>query len=301
MRKVAVLFSLFSTMLPAQAVSTQVTQPGEFDGRKNVMYMTSGIAMPSAGVGQIAVMSHEFSVFPGKPVTGAPYSGDQITEHVQTLADGNRIVNKTTRKVYRDSQGRTRTETSLPALPGGPPPPVMITIHDPVAGLTYLLDAEHKTAQKIVAKTPSVQVQTGQELPALPPPPPPLPGTMGPVVIVAAKSELNSKANEQSQDLGSQMMEGVTVTGTRIVSTIPAGAIGNEQPIETASERWFSPALQVVVKSIHTDPRVGQTTESLENLTRTEPNSSLFQVPSDYSVTESMGPQIRKFELKKPE
>jgi hypothetical protein len=301
MRRLTVLSSLFSTMLPAQAVSTQVNQPGDLDGRKNVMYVTPGIAMPSAGVGQIAIMSHEFSLFPGKPVAGAPYSGDQITEHVQTLADGNRIVNKTTRKVYRDSQGRTRTETSLPALPGGPPPPVMITIHDPVAGVTYLLDAEHKTAQKIVAKVPPVQVQTGQELPPLPPPPPSLPGTTGPVAIVAAKAELTSRANEQSQDLGSQTMEGVTVTGIRIVSTIPAGAIGNEQPIETASERWSSPALQVVVKSIHTDPRIGQTTELLENLKRTEPDSSLFQVPSDYSVTESMGPQIRKFEFKKPE
>jgi len=301
MRRLAVLFSFFSTMLPAQAVSTQVNPPGALDGRKDMMYVTPGIAMPSAGVGQIAVMSHEFSLFPGKPVAGAPYSGDQITEHVQTLADGNRIVNKTTRKVYRDSQGRTRTETSLPAFPGGPPPPVMIAIHDPVAGFTYLLDAEHKTAQKMVAKPPSVQVQTGQELPPLPPPPPPFAGTMGPVAIVAAKGELTSKANQQSQDLGSQMMEGVNVTGTRIVSTIPAGAIGNEQPIETASERWFSPVLQVVVKSIHTDPRIGQTTESLENLRRTEPDSSLFQVPGDYSVTESAGPQIRRFEFRKPE
>jgi hypothetical protein len=266
-----------------------------------MMYITPGIAMPGAGAGQIAVLSHEFSLFPGKPVTGAPYSADQVTEHVQTLADGNRIVNKTTRKVYRDSQGRTRTETSLPALPGGPTPPVMITIHDPVAGVTYMVDPENKTAQKIVGKSPSVQVQTGQALPALPPPPPALPGTMGPVRVVVAKGELASKATDQSQDLGTQLLEGVPVTGTRSVSTIAAGSIGNEQPIEISSERWFAPSLQIVVKSIHTDPRIGQTTESLQNLSRTEPNSSLFQIPSDYSVTESTGPQIRTFELKKPQ
>ncbi len=298
MRKLAFSISLFSTMLPAQVVSRQVTPPGDLNSRKNTMYMTSGIAMPGAGAGQIAVLSHEFSMFPGKPIVGAPYSADQITEHVQTLADGNRIVNTTTTKIYRDSQGRTRTETSLPALPGGPPPPVMITIHDPVAGATYLLNVENKTAQKIVAQSSSVQAQTPQDLPALPPPPPPpgSPGMMGPMAIVGARSEVTS--NSQSQDLGSQIVEGVTVTGTRSTSTIPAGAIGNEQPIETASERWFSPALQVVVKSIYTDPRIGQTTESLQNLTRAEPNSSLFQVPSDYAVTESSGPQIRTFQFK---
>jgi hypothetical protein len=301
MRKLAFSISLFSTMLPAQVVSRQVTPPGDVNSRKNTMYITSGIAMPGVGAGQVAVLSHEFSTLSGKPVTGAPYSADQITEHVQTLADGNRIVNTTTTKIYRDSQGRTRTEMSLPALPGGPPPPVMITIHDPVAGATYLLNAENKTAQKIIAPSPSVQVQTGQELPPLPPPPPGSPGMMGPMTIMAARSDMSSKTNDQSQDLGSQTFEGVTATGTRTTSTIPAGAIGNEQPIETATERWFSPALQVVVKSIRTDPRIGQTTESLQNLTRAEPNSSLFQVPGDYAVTESAGPQIRTFQFKKPE
>jgi hypothetical protein len=124
---------------------------------------------------------------------------------------------------------------------------------------------------------------------------------MGPMTIMAARSDMSSKTNDQSQDLGSQTFEGVTATGTRTTSTIPAGAIGNEQPIETATERWFSPALQVVVKSIRTDPRIGQTTESLQNLSRAEPNSSLFQVPGDYAVTESAGPQIRTFQFKKPE
>jgi len=303
MRKLVLPISLFSTVLPAQVMSRQVSPPNDTNSRKNMMYMTSGIAMPGAGAGQVAFLSHEFTVFPGKPVTGAPYSADQVTEHVQTLADGNRIVNTTTTKVYRDSQGRTRTETSLPAVPGGPPPPVMITVHDAVAGVTYLLNAEDKTAQKIVAPSASVQGQTGQELPPLPPPPPPpgSPGTMGPMAIVAARADLTSKANDRSQDLGSQTLEGVTVTGTRITSTIPAGAIGNEQPIETTSERWFSPALQVVVKSIHTDPRIGQTTESIQNLNRAEPNPSLFQVPGDYAVTESTGPQIRTFQFKKQE
>jgi hypothetical protein len=43
--------------------------------------------------------------------------------------------------------------------------------------------------------------------------------------------------------------------------------------------------LQIVVKSIHTDPRFGQTTYQLTNIQRSEPAAALFQVPSDYAIT----------------
>jgi hypothetical protein len=93
----------------------------------------------------------------------------------------------------------------------------------------------------------------------------------------------------KTEELGSQTLDGVLVTGTRTTETIPAGAIGNEEPIETASEWWFSPALQVVMKSTNTDPRIGKTTETLNNLNRAEPDPSLFQVPSDYTISDSRG------------
>jgi len=54
--------------------------------------------------------------FDGKLVKGAPYSAQAITETTQTLGDGNRIVNKSTAAVYRDSEGRTRREQSLRAI-----------------------------------------------------------------------------------------------------------------------------------------------------------------------------------------
>ena len=48
------------------------------------------------------------------------------------------------------------------------------------------------------------------------------------------------------EDLGQQTIEGVSATGTRTTTEIPAGAIGNEQPIKIVSEQWFSPELQVL-------------------------------------------------------
>src|ERR1043165_8509955 len=91
--------------------------------------------------------------FGGKVVKGAPYSADSVTETVQTLADGNRIVNRITSKVYRDSEGRTRREQTLKDF--GPigtsdEPLQTIFINDPVAGVTYTLDTRSHIAHKSV-------------------------------------------------------------------------------------------------------------------------------------------------------
>src|SRR5437870_8812925 len=51
--------------------------------------------------------------FGGKVVKGAPYSAQAVTESLQTLADGNRIVHKNTAQVYRDSEGRTRRDQTV--------------------------------------------------------------------------------------------------------------------------------------------------------------------------------------------
>ena len=84
-------------------------------------------------------------------------------------------------------------------------------------------------------------------------------------------------------------IEGVQAEGLRVTTTIPAGDIGNEQPIQIVNERWYSPELQVVVMTRHSDPRFGETTYRLTNISRTEPAATLFQVPSDYTIKEGPG------------
>lgn len=90
------------------------------------------------------------------------------------------------------------------------------------------------------------------------------------------------KWETRTEELGEQNIEGVSARGTRTITTIPAGAIGNERAIETVYEKWYSPELQMVVLSRHTDPRFGEQTYRLTNINRSEPDSSLFQVPSGY-------------------
>jgi hypothetical protein len=93
--------------------------------------------------------------------------------------------------------------------------------------------------------------------------------------------------NEKSESLGKRTIEGVVAEGTRSVMVIPAGEIGNERPIEIVSERWYSPELQALVLTRHNDPRMGETVYKLTNVRLGEPAKVLFEVPTDYTVTEA--------------
>jgi hypothetical protein len=83
----------------------------------------------------------------------------------------------------------------------------------------------------------------------------------------------------REEDLGSRTIEGIVAEGTRVTVTIPPGAIGNERAIESVTERWFSPELRIVILSRRPDPRFGETTYRLTNITRSEPPASLFEKP----------------------
>jgi TonB family protein len=97
-----------------------------------------------------------------------------------------------------------------------------------------------------------------------------------------------------TEKLGKQKIEGVECEGTRAVTTMPAGAIGNERPIETVNETWYSPELQMTIQSRRSDPRFGESTYHVTNIVRSEPDAALFQIPSDYTIIDS---RTRKVEI----
>jgi hypothetical protein len=210
--------------------------------------------------------------FGGATVKGAPYSATAVTESIQTLKDGNSITRKDSTSVYRDSDGRTRKEQTLSAI--GPfaadgKAHQMTFIQDPVAGVHYVLDAQNKAAQKMKASAnagPGPQNRGPQD--------------RGP------QNHRPSASQAKVESLGTQVIEGVQAEGTRSTFTIPAGQIGNERAIEIVDERWYSSELQVVVLTKHSDPRMGEHVYRLTNISRAEPAKALFEVPSDYTVTE---------------
>jgi len=206
-----------------------------------------------------------------KIVTGAPYSADVNSQSVQTLADGNTITQSVTGHVARDSQGRMYSQETITGGPFAQNGPVTITsISDPVTGYAYQLNSSTKTAARRAFKTPPASVaQNGKE-------------SRG-----SGQFGFHDSANVSTNDLGTQNIGGVSAQGKSVTHTVPAGAVGNAQPIVSTNETWYSPDLQIPVLAKRNDPRLGQSTYTVTNIQRAEPPASLFQVPSDYTVKDA--------------
>ncbi len=319
---------LFSSVMLMSAISIFAQQPNiVFTREQRVTQGPDGQQGPPPSDQTFVYVASE--IFDGKLVKGAPYSAQAVTEMTQTLGDGNRIVNKSTSAVYRDSEGRTRREHTLRAI--GPfasagEAPLTISISDPVAGINYALDPRTKVAHKMSpmrfefkvigpdhgGQTPGAANESSpgrsemriRTAPALPPGPeggemtsqvfmrtPALAQAGGMVMELHGSGEQKGK----TESLGKQTIEGIEAEGNRTVITIPAGEIGNERPIEIVSERWYSPELQVVVMTKHSDPRFGESSYRLTNIDRSDPAKSLFEVPADYTI-QSTGRGIGGFD-----
>ena len=233
----------------------------------------------------------------GPAVTGAPYSAEEVSERVQTLANGTHITQPpTTSRIYRDSEGRTRTERSMPRMPGqgqpdGAETPAMVTIFDPVAHVMYTLNASEKVAYKqsiqVPERRPTLRRSTSGASSAVA-----VAGTLSARAPIAAREVPDAERPQSTTEkLGNQTIEGVPVEGTRLTTIWPVGSRGNDQPIAVVNETWTSPDLRVVVLSKQTDPISGDSTRKLTNITRGEPDPTLFQPPADYAVKETDQPQ----------
>lgn len=110
---------------------------------------------------------------------------------------------------------------------------------------------------------------------------------LGPMIAGAVSGALADNkwaAKAVSRDLGTREFDGVKAEGKMRSYEIPAGELGNRNPIVVTDEIWYAPDLQVTVYSKHSDPRSGDYVYRLEGIKRAEPDAALFAVPSDYQV-----------------
>jgi hypothetical protein len=257
----------------------------------NVVYKSDGSGPNITAVG----FSMAGKLF-GAPIQGAPYSATMTNENVQTLADGTRITQTSTGNVARDSEGRTRQDAALPAIGNlsAADAPHLVFIQDPVAKTAYTLNLTDKTAEKmpalpppdLAAVGPGGEAKFAMRVEGAPP------GGPAPMGIMTQRMMIADQGKAATEDLGTETMEGVSVTGTRTTRTIPAGEIGNDRPISIITEVWTSPDLKTIVYSKRVDPRMGEQTFRLTNIVRQEPDASLFTVPSDFKVED--GPQSQR-------
>jgi hypothetical protein len=297
MNRVVILWA--GTLLLAGTVAAQDTAPRDkvrtftFSQGEPMTFFSAGpdFMFQSEAVPKVEFFSTELAG--GEVITGAPYTATAITETTQTLADGNRIVNKNSGLVARDSQGRTRRELTLNRIgPLAVDAPKTFFINDPASHTQYVITGNEatKTIRNEGNLNPGTPIITSRRIEEN--------GQVHESTMVTgrvlAEKVAGAHSEDQSrqvkhEDLGTQTIEGVSAQGRRDTVTIPAGQIGNEQPIEIVTEIWTSPELHTVVLRKHSDPRVGETVFRLTNISRAEPDASLFQPPAGTKIkTEQM-------------
>jgi hypothetical protein len=193
-------------------------------------------------------------------VAGRPLAASEERHTLHVLGDGTRIENTQTDKFYRDDAGRSRLETQNGE----------VFILDPVQGIT----AEITAGGLKVHHNPG-QIHDGAKDDA---------GKLKP----KTESPSTGQAHDD-EDLGYQSVNGVIAHGTRSTTVIPAGQIGNDRPIRIVNERWYSSDLQMNVRTIHSDPRFGETTYQLTNISQGTPDPALFKIPQDSQREHAQG------------
>jgi hypothetical protein len=292
-----VLLGMLAASRAATAQDT-FTIPVPFDPAIQRDAVMIGGSSPRAELGLLAIEPFDI----GRAVPDLPYTATAVTEFMQVLGDGNRIEHQTSAAIARDGRGRVRREHQATFI--GPlsaeRATALVSITDPTTGTHITLDQERRVAHRLTIKPfeglardnikATLKARWKSQAGAPPPDGPLVFGGRGSAGVwmgqVSAHRAGEAEPVTRTENLGARDIEGVRAEGTRTTVTIPAGAIGNQAPLETVSERWYSPELQVIVLTRRSDPRFGETTYRLTNIVRGEPSADLFEIPQGYRVEE---------------
>lgn len=196
------------------------------------------------------------------PVPGKPFSGRSTTEWTRTLEDGSTVTTHLFAMVVRDSEGRIYRERHQFVPTGGDrlSPMTAIRIFDPITHTRT--DCEMATHQCEVTSYHAKVKFTPQPV--------------GPFD--------DGKRFLSRETLGNDVLDGTDVTHTRETVTIQAGAIGNSQQLSITREFWYSPDLEINLAIVRKDPREGVQNIRVSELSRSEPDGSLFKIPPGFHV-----------------
>ena len=199
------------------------------------------------------------------PIPGAPFVGKVSVQRTILQTNGHTLTIFTTHMIARDAQGRIRNEFSSFMPPNSTAAPTVLRVHlyDPQNRLSTMLFPMSRMFRIMpVGRPPATDTPAGYASPAgstLPP---------------------SQYANEQ--DLGTRTIAGLEVHGVRYTQDIPAVASGTGKDIVVTDEYWYSYDLKMNLSITHNDPRTGSMTWAVIQLTRTDPDPSLFAIPADY-------------------
>jgi hypothetical protein len=235
-----------------------------------VMPVRAQCGVNSLGFGNIGIVANN------------PFQAEVVTTHPESSSLGSRLE-----YVARDNQGRIRTDWAAGKYKHDTGPEAgseaeqrMIMICDPVAQTLTRLDTLNKTAT-IIHSRPSA------------------PSTPGASRLQPAhtrtfcSSQLQIGMHLGGEDLGVKTIEGVEAKGIRFAMPMLVASTGGESSSSNTNERWCSDDLSALVLTVNENTKTGtKFTVAMQKIERIEPDPSLFQIPPDYAVTESVAPPL---------
>jgi len=207
--------------------------------------------------------------FPPKP--SAPFMAIARTLWVRTLPDGSTVTTKNERVVARDMDGRIFQErrTFVPVPDDG--------IKKSIAYLHEYTDPVAHTHYSCYPGSKYCDLENYFEPLGQP--------------VVPAGLQPDGVSFLTRENLGVDTVEGIDVQRTRETFTIFKQKIGNTKTILRVVDYWYSPALEINVKVVRHDPRDGDQTLWLTNISTTAADPSTFKPPAGYRILDRRAPR----------
>jgi hypothetical protein len=193
------------------------------------------------------------------PLPNAPFSATVQTEWTKYLADGTTQFIQNHRQIARDSIGRVFQERAT-FVSKGSPVASQVTRTELAESSTHTV-AYCETRTRVCELRPYAG--------------PPATATVGP-----------TRPGFVSENLGSQVLNGLDLIGTRETQTLNPLATGSDHPITIVKEFWYSKQLGLNVLTTRNDPRSGKEVFTVTDVRQGEPDASLFALPAGFRVVD---------------
>jgi hypothetical protein len=203
------------------------------------------------------------------PVPGAPFSATvEILSH-ENLPDGSVNTRTTIAHIARSSSGRIYNERRQLVSTDFKGQPALLSAHiyDPSSRLSIFFNPYQRLARETILAQPPA----------------------APANSIPSRTPVDNPYFKQ-EEIGTQPLAGLTLTGIRKSHTIPATMSGTGHDVVVVDEYWYSPDLSIYMIIKHNDPRTGEQIVAVSNVERREPETSVFAVPPTYKVVDETPP-----------
>ena len=200
------------------------------------------------------------------PLLNSPFTAVVHTEWSRPIPGGGSFTAVNQRRVARDSHGRIYEERWLLVPKDGKEKSEMnvIQIADPSEHTLYNCFVFQRRCQLLTYSESAASFYAPSKV------------HTGPLS--------DNQGFNTHEDLGIRDIDGIETHGSRDTTTLNPGVFGNDRPLVTTREFWHSTRLGINLISILDSWRTGKQTFTLTDVSFSEPDIKLFELPEGFEV-----------------